>query len=140
VPVPAIVTYDDGDLLGVPCYVMTRVPGLVIRDRLPSGFAAGHAERLALGYALTDCLAECMRSTRQRSAWPASAVRTALSSVRSRRWRAQWEASADVAVPAVDQLAGRLAARLPVSPAAAIAHGDYRLDQLHHRRGAIRAG
>src|ERR1700734_3482751 len=36
VPVPAIVAYDDGDLLGVPSYVMTRVPGLVIRDRLPT--------------------------------------------------------------------------------------------------------
>src|SRR5579863_3782055 len=41
VSVPAIVAHDDGDLLGVPCYVMTRVPGLVIRDRLPAGFAAG---------------------------------------------------------------------------------------------------
>jgi alkylation response protein AidB-like acyl-CoA dehydrogenase len=37
VPVPAIVLSDDGDLLGVPCYVMTRVDGLVIRDRLPAG-------------------------------------------------------------------------------------------------------
>src|SRR5580692_13118077 len=58
VPVPAIVAHDDGDLLGVPCYVMTRVPGLVIRDRLPAAFAASPAERRALGYALTDCLAE----------------------------------------------------------------------------------
>ena len=57
-PVPAIVAYDDGDLLGVPCYVMTRAPGLVIRDRLPAAFATGHAGRRALGYALADCLAE----------------------------------------------------------------------------------
>jgi aminoglycoside phosphotransferase (APT) family kinase protein len=56
--VPTIVASDDGDLLGVPCYVMTRVPGLVIRDRLPAGFATGRAGRQALGYALADCLAE----------------------------------------------------------------------------------
>ncbi len=58
VPVPAIVAYDDGDLLGVPCYVMTRVPGQVIRDQLPAAFAPRVAEPQALGYALADCLAE----------------------------------------------------------------------------------
>ena len=39
VPVPEIVLYDDGDLLGAPFYVMARVSGLVIRDTLPPGFA-----------------------------------------------------------------------------------------------------
>src|ERR1700722_4976606 len=57
VPVPAVVAADDGGLLGVPCYVMTRGPGLVIRDGLPAGFPAGPAERQSLGYALVDCLA-----------------------------------------------------------------------------------
>jgi aminoglycoside phosphotransferase (APT) family kinase protein len=128
VPVPAIVACDDGDLLGVPCYVMTRVPGLVIRDRLPSGFAAGHAERLALGYALTDCLAELHAIDPATVGLAGFGRPDGFVERQVRRWRAQWEASADVPVPAVDQLAGRLAARLPVSPAAAIAHGDYRLD------------
>jgi aminoglycoside phosphotransferase (APT) family kinase protein len=128
VPVPAIVACDDGDLLGVPCYVMTRVPGLVIRDRLPAVFAAGHADRQALGYALADCLAEL------HSVDPAAVGLTDFGRPNGfverqvRRWRAQWEASADVPVPAVDELAKRLEARIPSSPAATIAHGDYRLD------------
>jgi aminoglycoside phosphotransferase (APT) family kinase protein len=128
VPVPAIVAYDDGDLLGVPCYVMTRVPGLVIRDQLPAAFAAGHAGRQALGYALTDCLAElhCVDPAAVGLAdfgRPNGFVERQV-----RRWRAQWEASADVSVPAVDELASRLAASIPSSPAATIVHGDYRLD------------
>jgi len=128
VPVPAIVAYDDGDLLGVPCYVMTRVPGLVIRDRLPPGFAAGPAERLALGYALTDCLAE-LHAVDPAAAGLADFGRPhGFVERQVRRWRAQWEASADVPVPAVDELADQLAARRPASPAATIAHGDYRLD------------
>jgi aminoglycoside phosphotransferase (APT) family kinase protein len=128
VPVPAIVAYDDGDLLGVPCYVMTRVPGLVIRDRLPAAFAAGPAERRALGYALTDCLAE-LHAVDPAAVGLADFGRPdGFVERQVRRWRAQWEASADVPVPAVDELAGQLSARRPASPAATIAHGDYRLD------------
>jgi aminoglycoside phosphotransferase (APT) family kinase protein len=128
VPVPAIVAYDDGDLLGVPCYVMTRVPGLVIRDRLPAAFAAGPAERLALGYALTDCLAE-LHAVDPAAVGLADFGRPdGFVERQVRRWRAQWEASADGPVPAVDELAGQLSARRPASPAATIAHGDYRLD------------
>src|ERR1700728_3478647 len=45
VPVPSIVFYDDGDLLGVPCYVMVKVDGFVLRgSALPVGFAASGDE------------------------------------------------------------------------------------------------
>ena len=128
VPVPAIVLSDDGGLLGVPCYVMTRVDGLVIRDRLPAGIADGPAERVALGNALADCLAE-LHAIDPASIGLADFGRPAGFVERQvRRWRTQWEASADVPVPAVDELARRLAASIPASSAVAITHGDYRLD------------
>jgi aminoglycoside phosphotransferase (APT) family kinase protein len=114
VPVPAIVFSDDGDVLGVPCYVMTRVDGLVIRDRLPAGLADGLAELHAIDPASVG-LADFGR--------PAGFVERQV-----RRWRTQWEASADVPVPAVDELARRLAASIPASSAVSITHGDYRLD------------
>jgi aminoglycoside phosphotransferase (APT) family kinase protein len=128
VPVPAIVADDDGDLLGVPCYVMSRVPGLVIRDRLPTGFATSQAERQALGYALADCLAELHAVDPAAVGLAGFGRPNGFVERQVRRWRAQWEASSDGPVPAVDQLADRLAARIPASPAATIAHGDYRLD------------
>jgi aminoglycoside phosphotransferase (APT) family kinase protein len=128
VPVPAIVADDDGDLLGVPCYVMSRVPGLVIRDRLPTGFATGQAERQALGYALADCLAELHAVDPAAVGLAGFGRPNGFVERQVRRWRAQWEASSDGPVPAVDELADRLAARIPASPAATIAHGDYRLD------------
>jgi aminoglycoside phosphotransferase (APT) family kinase protein len=128
VPVPAIVLSDDGDLLGVPCYVMTRVAGLVIRDRLPAGFADGHAERAELGNVLGDCLAE-LHAIDPASVGLADFGRPAGFVERQvRRWRTQWEASTDMPVPAVDELARRLAARIPASSAVSITHGDYRLD------------
>ncbi len=128
VPVPAIVGYDDGDLLGVPCYVMAKVPGLIITDQLPAGFAAAPAEREALAHALADCLAD-LHAVDPAAVGLAGFGRPAGFVERQvRRWNTQWQASRDVPAPAVDALAGRLAASIPVSPAATIAHGDYRLD------------
>ena len=47
VPVARIVLADEGDLIGIRCYVMDKVPGHVIRGELPEGFAEseGGAER-----------------------------------------------------------------------------------------------
>jgi aminoglycoside phosphotransferase (APT) family kinase protein len=45
-----------------------------------------------------------------------------------RRWGEQWERSKAKDVPAIDELARRLRAALPESPAPTIVHGDYRLD------------
>lgn len=129
VPVPAVVLHDDGDLLGVPCYVMAKVDGLVLRgSALPAGFAAVGAERRALGNALADCLAG-LHAVDPAAVGLADFGRPdGFVERQVRRWRAQWEASSDVPAPAVDELASRLAANIPVSPAAAIAHGDYRID------------
>ena len=45
VPVPAILLVDQGDLIGVPFYVMAKVDGYSIRDDLPPGFAETPADR-----------------------------------------------------------------------------------------------
>jgi len=45
-----------------------------------------------------------------------------------RRWGEQWERSKTRELPAVDELARRLRAAIPDSPAPTIVHGDYRLD------------
>jgi len=128
VPVPAIVLADDGELLGVPCYVMAKVPGLVIRDELPDGFASTHAERQALGYALADCLAALHRVDPAAVGLAGFGRPDGFTQRQVRRWLRQWDASADGPAPAVTALGDRLLASVPDSPAATIAHGDYRLD------------
>jgi aminoglycoside phosphotransferase (APT) family kinase protein len=129
VPVPGIVLDDDGGLLGVPCYVMTKVDGLVIRgDTLPPGFAESPKRRQSLGRKLADCLAE-LHSIDPAAAGLAGFGRPeGFVGRQVRRWRTQWDASSDAQVPAVDALAERLARTIPASPAATIVHGDYRLD------------
>ena len=45
-----------------------------------------------------------------------------------RRWGEQWERSKSGDLPVIEELARRLRAALPISPAPTIVHGDYRLD------------
>ncbi len=58
VPVPRVVLADlDGDLLGVPSYVMTKAEGVVVRDMLPAGWAENADERRRASVALVETLA-----------------------------------------------------------------------------------
>jgi aminoglycoside phosphotransferase (APT) family kinase protein len=132
VPVPDVVHQEAADgLLGVPFYVMEKVDGLVIRDRLPDGYADDAASRVALTDALVDALAELHAVDPEAVGLgdygrPAGFVERQL-----RRWRAQWDASKfddlddlDLLGAALTQLAGRL----PVERRSGLVHGDFRLD------------
>jgi aminoglycoside phosphotransferase (APT) family kinase protein len=129
VPVPEIVLHDDGDLLGVPFYVMSKVPGHVVRDELPPGYADTAAQKRGIADALVDVLVE-LHSVDPASVGLSDYGRPEGFLERQvRRWTAQWERTATAPVPAVDELAARLARRLPSVPQRpAIVHGDYRLD------------
>ena len=57
VPVARVMLHDEGALIGVPCYVMEKVPGHVIRGELPEGYASTPAERERMAFAFVDTLA-----------------------------------------------------------------------------------
>jgi aminoglycoside phosphotransferase (APT) family kinase protein len=56
-----------------------------------------------------------------------------------KRWTAQWEATRDAALPAMDEAARLLGTRLPAQQGTAIVHGDYRLGNMLVARGRIAA-
>src|SRR5262249_62290307 len=59
VPVPRPILFcNDASVIGAPFYLMGRVPGVVIRAKLPPAFAADRAARAALGDTLIDALAD----------------------------------------------------------------------------------
>ena len=129
VPVPRIVLVDEtGDLTGFPYYVMEKVDGPVIRDRLPESYAVTPAERVGMADRLVDTLVG-LHSIDAGAAGlsdfgrPEGYLERQLS-----RWWGQWESSADREVPEVTVLAERLATRLPVHRRSAILHGDFRLE------------
>jgi aminoglycoside phosphotransferase (APT) family kinase protein len=129
VPVPKIVlTEPDADLLGVPFYVMEKVPGHIIRDELPDGYAQTPAEKLALTDALVDVLADLHAVDPEAIGLGDYGRPHGYLERQLRRWNGQWEKSKTHEVAAVDELGAQLAKLQPESQRASIVHGDYRLD------------
>lgn len=129
VPVPKVVLQEaSGDLLGVPFYVMEKVPGHVIRAEMPAGYAETPAEKLALADALVDVLADLHTVDPEAIGLGDYGRPNGYLERQIRRWNGQWEKTKTREVNAVDELGGRLARRLPESQRESIVHGDYRLD------------
>lgn len=142
VPVARIVLRDDGPLLGVPCYVMEKVAGHVVRGELPPGYAQTPAEREAMAGALVDTLAT-LHAVDPAAVGLADYGRPEGYLARQvRRWTSQWEQTRTHEVPEMTELARRLTAHLPAQHRSAVVHGDYRTDNVvYHptRPGVVNA-
>jgi len=126
----AIALCEDTTVNDAPFYVMDLVEGIVLETKLPPGFAETHAERARIGDALVATLAK-LHAIDFRAVGLADFGRPEGYVERQvRRWGQQWERSKTGPLPAVETLARRLAAAIPVSPAPALVHGDYRLGNL----------
>lgn len=130
VPVAKIVLSDDGDLLGLPCYVMERVPGHIVRGELPAGYADDAASRQAMSWAFVDVLADLHGVDYEAVGLGDYGRPAGFLERQVRRWTGQWEASRTHEVPEVDELARRLAGAIPAQQRSSIAHGDYRFDNV----------
>jgi aminoglycoside phosphotransferase (APT) family kinase protein len=129
VPVPKVVLQEaSGDLLGVPFYVMEKVPGHVIRAEMPAGYAETPAEKLMMADALVDVLADLHTVDPEAIGLGDYGRPHGYLERQIRRWNGQWEKTKTHEVKAFDELGGRLARRLPESRRESIVHGDYRLD------------
>lgn len=129
VPVPRTIWLEGADgVLGAPFYLMERVVGHVCRNALPAGYADAVGERAKIGLALVDTLAR-LHTVDPADVGLADFGRPAGFMERQlRRWSDQWERSKAGNLPALEALRDELAATLPQQGAAAIVHGDYRLD------------
>ena len=128
VPVPAILLEDDGELIGVPFYVMEKVDGYIVRDTIPAGWAESAQDRQAIADVLVDTLTDLHAVDPGEVGLSGFGRPSGLGERQVRRWSDQWERSKSRDVPAVDELARRLRADPPAGPGGAIVHGDYRLD------------
>ena len=130
VPTAPIVLADAGDLIGIQCYVMAKVSGHIIRDRIPEGYATTEAERRAMGFGFINTLAAIHAVDPDAVGLGDYGRPSGFMERQVRRWTGQWEKSATHEVPEVDELARRLVARIPAQQRSTIAHGDYRVDNV----------
>lgn len=128
VPTAGIVLADAGDLIGIQCYVMEKVPGHIIRDEPPAGYATTPQERHRLGMGFIDTLAKIHAVDPEAVGLGDYGRPSGFMERQVRRWTGQWEKSRTHDVPEVDELARLLAQQIPAQQRSTIAHGDYRID------------
>jgi aminoglycoside phosphotransferase (APT) family kinase protein len=130
VPVPeTLLLCEDGSVLGAPFYVMARVPGTVYRTAGQTE-ELGEAGRRKASFAMIDTLVALHAVDPADVGLGDFGRPEGFLERQIRRWTQQLERSASRPLPGAAELRERLAATVPVSPRAAIVHGDYRLDNL----------
>jgi aminoglycoside phosphotransferase (APT) family kinase protein len=131
VPVPRpLALCEDTDVNGAPFYVMEHRPGIVPVERLPEGYAETAEERRRMGMALVDVLVRLHAVDYHAVGLGDFGRPEGYLERQVRRWAQQWERSQTRPLPAIDELARWLSARIPESPSASIVHGDYRLGNM----------
>ena len=120
----------DESVNGAPFYVMDFVPGVVIEEEMPAGYAAAPAERRRMGAALMKTMA-ALHAVDWRAVGLADFGRPDGYLARQvRRWSEQWERSKTSEVPLIRELIRRLEASLPEAPVSTLVHGDWRLGNV----------
>ena len=130
VPVPRVLHFGGADgPLGAPFYVMERVVGHVCRNALPARLR-GHAEPRARRSAprSSTCSPTCIRSTRRAVGLEDFGGRPGSWSASCGAGRSSGRPRRRASCPRSTRCATRSSARCPQQRAAAIVHGDYRLD------------
>lgn len=128
VPVPVTrALCDDTSVIGAPFYVMDRVEGRVVRSTTElAGFET--ADAVAVSHGLVDVLARLHAIDYEAAGLREFGRPDGFLARNVARWGKQWQANKTRELPAIDELARRIAAALPESGPPAIVHGDYRLE------------
>ena len=130
-PAPLLLC-EDPSVIGAPFYLMSRVPGVVLRDALPEPFATDVGSRRSIGEELVDALAE-LHAVDWRAAGletfgkPAGYVERQI-----RRWTGQLALTEPLTrrVQDLHRVGDWLDGHVPPAGEATIVHGDYKLDNM----------
>jgi aminoglycoside phosphotransferase (APT) family kinase protein len=130
VPVPeALAVCRDIEVNDAPFYVMAHVDGIVL-DSSERAEPLSLDIRRAAGEHLIDVLADLHEVDIDAIGLGDLARREGYIERQVKRWTTQWDKSKTRELPAIDEVAKRLAANLPVQVGVSIAHGDYRFGNL----------
>lgn len=116
---------EDPEVNGAAFYVMDFVDGEVLDAPAKADLLAESLRRGASEH-LVDVLADLHAVDVDAVGLGDLAKRTGYVERQVRRWTAQWEQSKTRELPAVDEVASRLARRLPEQHETVVAHGDFR--------------
>src|SRR5215211_1662566 len=125
VPVPPLVGLcEDDSVNGAPFYVMDFVEGPVLRSRSEAERAFDEGERRKIGERVVDTLVAIHAVDPDQVGLGELGRKEDYVARQLRRWHGQWEKSRTRELPVVDDVHGRLSARVPKQGTATIVHGD----------------
>jgi aminoglycoside phosphotransferase (APT) family kinase protein len=128
VPVPEpIALCTDPDIAGAPFYLMREVPGEILRTPNQTS-ALSVAQRLCVGQALVQALADLHSIDPDTVGLGDYGRRDGYAARQLRTWRGQWDRSRTRELPDMERLLAALDQRVPADSESTLAHGDYRLD------------
>lgn len=126
VPVPRTLgVCTDPEVNGAPFYVMSFVAGVVLDSPEKGSLLPEHLRTTASEH-LVDVLADLHAVDVDAVGLGNLAKREGYVERQVKRWSTQWENSKTRELPAIEEVARRLAERIPAQQGVAIAHGDYR--------------
>ena len=131
---PAPLLYsDDLSIIGAPFYVMERVSGVILRNRLPPGLSLSPDQMTALCHALIDNLAALHRLDLHTTGLADLGRPEGYVQRQVYGWITRYENAMTDDVPAMTEAAAWLRAHLPPDQGAAgatLIHNDYKFDNV----------
>jgi aminoglycoside phosphotransferase (APT) family kinase protein len=117
---------EDPGVIGAPFYVMERIDGVVVTDSLPEPLD-NPEQRARVADELIEAMVELHAVDWTAAGLDGFGKPTGYLERQLRRFSGLWEHNRTRNLPEVERVYSWLSANLPVSPAATIVHGDYRL-------------
>ena len=128
---------DDETVVGAPFYLMEKVDGFVIRDRVPS-WLDSEEDRRRIGEELIDAAAELHSVDHVAVGLDGWGRPTGYVARQLVRWRKQLDGATKLTrpLPEYEKVAAWLEEHQPPEQAPAIVQGDYKLDNVMYGRAA----
>ena len=121
---------DDESVLGARFYVVERVPGVVLRCRLPAGLEPGPELARRLSAAAVETLAELHALDLDATGLAALGHPDGYVRRQVEGWTRRYAAAKTDDIPEMDRVAAWLAANLPASGPATLIHNHFKYDNL----------
>ena len=129
--VPQMVAFcDDPAVLGSDFYVMERVPGTILRGRLPKGMELSPEQARGLGFRAVDSLRELHQVDVERAGLSDLGKGAGYVGRQVSGWSDRYRRARTENVPDFEPVMAWLAGNAPPDVATTLIHNDFRLDNL----------
>jgi aminoglycoside phosphotransferase (APT) family kinase protein len=125
-----VLACDDADVFGAPFYVMARIDGVPVRSSIPEAWTARPDEQARALEELVDALAAIHGVDWDACGLGEFAHAGPYLERQIGRWLSQLESYGGRPLPVAERVGAWLGDALPPDQAPALAHGDYKLDNV----------